>query len=68
MTIKQVKDNFNKEKRREAFNNFRSKANIAEKQKGDKTWQKELQDYYSPNDIEDYNDYDNIEESDSKEI
>jgi hypothetical protein len=61
MTIKQVKDKFNKEKRREAFNRLRSKNKNAGKQKDDKSWQKELQEIYSPNDIEDYYDYDNIE-------
>jgi hypothetical protein len=63
MTIKQVKDNFNKEKRREAFNRLRNKSKNAGKQKDDKSWQKELQDFYSIDDIEVNKSYYSIEES-----
>ena len=65
MTIKQVKDNFNKEKRREAFNKFRTKTKNTGNQKANKSWQKDVQDFFSSSGDEEY--YSNIEKLEEDE-
>ena len=63
MAIEKVKDNLNKDRRREAFNQIHNRSKGDGKQKLNQFWLKELKDIDPIDEIDEYNDEDeNVEE------